>query len=119
MRVLVCGGRDYANKAMVKKTLDEIHAKSPITCIIHGSNKGKGPQGADKLAMYWAGSTGIKKEAYEADWEEYGNGAGPIRNSVMAEAKPDIGVAFKGGKGTADMVKKLRKKNIQVIEIGE
>lgn len=121
MRVLVCGGRDYANRKLLKKILDKIHAKTPITVIIHGSNKNIGPRGADRLAMYWAGATGnVEKESYEANWDEYGNAAGPIRNTEMLEkGKPDIGVAFKGGRGTADMVRKMKNAKIKVIEVKE
>jgi YspA, cpYpsA-related SLOG family len=118
MRVLICGGRNFADKMFLKKTLDAIHAETPITCIIHGSNKKTGSKGADRLAMYWAGLTGVKKESYEADWDLHGRKAGPIRNTEMLEKSyPDLGVAFQGGPGTADMVKKMKAANVKVIEV--
>jgi hypothetical protein len=37
---------------------------------------------------------------------------------MIAEARPDLVVAFPGGAGTADMVKQARAARIEVIEIG-
>ena len=43
---------------------------------------------------------------------------GHIRNQQMIdEGKPDLVVAFKGGTGTADMVRRAKKHNIKVIEV--
>ena len=35
---------------------------------------------------------------------------------MLVEGKPDVGLAFPGGKGTADMTERLRKAKIKVIE---
>lgn len=117
MRVLVCGGRKFYDKALLKKTLDEIHSKTPITCLIQG-----GAGGADWLAKHWAtaygGLTKEQQQEYKADWNAYGNSAGPIRNGVMLKlGKPDLVVAFKGGDGTADMVRKAKSAKVKVLEI--
>ncbi len=113
MRVLVCGGRNFYNKALLKKTLDELHAKTPITCLIQG-----GADGADFLAKHWATAYGgMKQEEHKADWA-LGRGAGPLRNAVMLKAgRPDLVVAFKGGDGTADMVRKAKAAGVKVMEI--
>lgn len=120
MRVLVCGGRKFYNKLLLKKTLDEIHAKQPITCIIHG-----GANGADFLAKHWVTAYGgMQEEEYKADWNNNGRSAGPKRNAIMlAMGKPDLVVAFGSeendtrGKGTADMVRKARSAKVTVKEI--
>jgi hypothetical protein len=36
---------------------------------------------------------------------------------MLLEGKPDLVVAFPGGKGTADMVRRARKANVPVKEI--
>ena len=36
---------------------------------------------------------------------------------MIDEGKPDLVVAFKGGTGTADMVRRAKKHNIKVIEV--
>jgi hypothetical protein len=55
---------------------------------------------------------------FPAQWDRYGEAAGPIRNAWMLEfGKPDLVVAFPGGRGTADMISKARKAGIEVCEV--
>lgn len=113
MRVLVCGGRDYRNHAYVFGVLDEMHAATPITCIIQG-----GARGADLHAYLWARERQIPNEQYDADWESDGLAAGPIRNArMLRDGKPDLVVAFPGGRGTADMVRQARAAGVSVREV--
>lgn len=111
MRVLVCGGRDYRDFDFVCKVLNELHESGdPITEILYG-----GANGADTMAASWAISKGIDRTKYDANWELYGASAGPRRNQQMVDAKPDLVVAFPGGKGTADLIKKANAKLLQVM----
>lgn len=110
MKILVCGGRDYRNVTAVDLALSRVHAKKPITQIIHGAARG-----ADSLAKRWAEQNGIPHAAYPADWNANGKGAGPIRNQRMLdEGEPDGVVAFPGGSGTADMVRRATKAGVKV-----
>jgi hypothetical protein len=114
MRVLVCGGRKYKNRAHLFNVLDQVHAdvEASISCIIEGE-----AHGADLLSAAWASSRSVSLLPYPADWNALGDAAGPIRNTRMLEqGKPDLCVAFPGGEGTADMVRKCRKAGIRVIE---
>lgn len=112
MRVLVCGGRDYADKARVFATLDALHATTPITCIIDGCARG-----ADALGATWAVARNIPQDRFPADWNTHGTAAGPIRNAQMlSEGKPDRVVAFPGGTGTANMIALARKAGVLVQE---
>jgi len=55
---------------------------------------------------------------FPADWGKYSKSAGYIRNKQMlAEGKPDLVVAFPGGKGTANMVKLAKLANIPIHTI--
>lgn len=119
MRVLVCGGRDYNDRDHIHNTLCDIDAKrGPITCIIHGA-----ASGADSEAMIWVQSRmgrakSVKHAPFVANWRELGNSAGPIRNArMLMEGKPDLVVAFPGGRGTADMVRQAKKAGVEVIDI--
>lgn len=113
MKVLVCGSRKYANRWHVYEVLDAAHAANPISLIIHG-----GATGADALAHSWAVEHDIRWNRYRANWKEYGNPAGPMRNQMMLDqAKPDLVVAFPGGTGTADMVRKARAANVPVFTV--
>jgi hypothetical protein len=121
MRVLVCGGRDYANRERLYNELDEMHhdpacgvrERGAVTLIIHGD-----ASGADRLAAAWATENRVPVQAWPADWALHGLYAGPFRNAKMlAEGKPDLVVAFPGGRGTADMVRRARRAGVDVVEV--
>lgn len=113
MRVLVCGGRDYTDSYRVAQVLDKLHDKMGISKIIEG-----GARGADTCARHWAQRKGIPVDTYAADWEAHGTFAGPMRNSLMLkDGSPDFVVAFPGGRGTRDMIRKSRKEGLEVYEI--
>ncbi len=97
MRVLVCGGRTYGRYELVEDVLQQWN----ISTIIEG-----GASGADQLANRYAGEHGIAVETFPAEWSKYGKSAGYIRNAQMlSEGKPELVVAFPGGKGTQNMIK--------------
>jgi hypothetical protein len=113
MRILVCGGREYNAYWVLKEELGKLSLRHKITEIIEG-----GAKGADALAREWAHRCGIKNTTFTADWLGEGPKAGPLRNQRMLdEGKPDLVVAFPGGKGTADMVKRARKAGVPVREV--
>ena len=130
MKVLVCGGRDYADKAKVFQVLDYIDQnRGKIKLVIHGA-----ASGADSLGREWANERGVEDDAYPALWDwleapnavikrtkagkSYNANAGPDRNAKMlAMGKPDAVVAFPGGSGTEDMVSKARLAGVRVWEI--
>jgi hypothetical protein len=113
VRVLVCGGRDYFDRDHIFETLDSLLAVHDITCIIHGAQSG-----ADEEAKIWAGLTKIPDEPFEADWAKHGDAAGPIRNRrMLKQGKPDMVVAFPGGRGTANMVGLAKHAGIEVMEV--
>lgn len=112
MRILVCGGRDYDDWATVSWALAPFESEE--TTIIQG-----GASGADFLGKVWAKFKGISQIEFKADWKLFGKQAGHIRNQLMLEeGKPDLVIAFPGGTGTADMVKRAKKAGVEVIEIG-
>ena len=109
MKVLVCGGRDYKDEAKVHRILDELHSLHRITVIVEG-----GAGGADSFGASWALKHGIPHRTYFADWRRYGLRAGPVRNrEMLMTEKPKLVVAFPGGTGTADMVKRATKAGVE------
>jgi hypothetical protein len=111
MRVLVCGGRDFGRWDVLLATLDDLHAQRPIDVIMHG-----GAPGADTMAEDWAKLRGAFNLPYYAAWKKHGRAAGPIRNQLMLdEGKPDLVVAFPGGAGTADMVRRATAAGVPVV----
>lgn len=111
MKVLVCGGRDFDNFIPVDRELSKLKP----SLVIEG-----GAKGADSLARDWAYMNFVPFLEHPANWPKYGNSAGPIRNVEMLNIyKPDLVVAFPGGKGTAHMVKIAREAGIEVIEVND
>lgn len=124
-RVLVTGGRDFADWETLREALDRLHAglitpsftdtsttiPRPITCVISG-----GARGADELAIRWAMLNQVNFLVFPADWKTHGRAAGPIRNrEMLVRGNPDVVLAFAGGAGTADMVKAARQAGVKVI----
>jgi hypothetical protein len=120
MRVLVCGGRDYG------RVSDEIQAaydwldglrgglpEGQNIEIIHGCARG-----ADSIAGSWASERGVPVHAFPADWNKHGRAAGPIRNrQMLVEGKPDLVVAFPGGRGTANMIAQAKAAGVEVMQV--
>lgn len=114
MTVLVCGGRDYDDSKMVGHVLDSLNTNTtPITRLVHGDARG-----ADTLCALWAASRRVSMKGYPAQWNVYGKRAGMIRNGEMLENETiDLVVAFPGGRGTADMVRRAKRAGLRVLEI--
>lgn len=119
MRVLVFGGREYNDRQKVYDTLDVFHAKTPISLIIHGAcesrldiQTGLSIWSADELAEHWAKHRYVPYLGIPAIWyidgKFQGKKAGPERNAMMIKkGRPEAGLGFPGGKGSADMAAKL------------
>lgn len=77
------------------------------------------PPASYKPAAEWARRSHVPVESYPADWRR-GKGAGPERNArMLAEGWPDLVVAFPGGRGTADMVRRAKAAGVRVVEVVE
>ena len=144
MRVLIYGGRDFGNFKDYELGSPEYQDKKeewhkgwaflnllaievfPHTeedeygnylldiTIISGEAKGADTLGTDFAVCNWTGY-----EGYKADWANYGKGAGHIRNQQMLDSGIDLAIEFPGGRGTADMRRRLDKAGVKVIEYKE
>lgn len=114
MKIIVCGGRAYANKEFLFRYLDGFHKEHKVRILIHG-----GAGGADTLAGEWAWQRWVTCRVYHADWAKYGKAAGPIRNKEMLGEKPHFVLAFPGGAGTEDMCRQSEQVGVRTIRIEE
>ena len=114
VRVLVCGGLMYSDRKRIFDVLSELHRERGIEVILHG-----GASGADLLSVAWADKNGLKAIGFPANWGRDGKLAALRRNQkIIAEGRPNLLLAFPGGKGTAEMVRFAREHELPVIEIG-
>lgn len=127
MRVLVCGGREYADRSAMRAELAVWMLSSRygdlrwrlrdsrdagLLTIVHG-----GARGADTLAGEVAQELGYTVEVHPADWKTHGRAAGPTRNQKMLDTGVDLVMAFPGGRGTADMVKRATVARVPVRHV--
>lgn len=113
VKVIVCGGRDFAGEVYLNRQLSTFHTHTPITLLIEG-----GQTGADRLARHWAVANKVPLQTVDADWNNLGRAAGPIRNGrMLREFQPDWVIAFPGNKGTNNMKKQAKSAGVTVLEL--
>lgn len=110
MKVLVCGGRDYADTVAVIRALAWVKDNFGMDLLIHGAARG-----ADSLAGAAANTLGVPVAEYPANWARDGLSAGPRRNELMLRQRPDMVLWFPGGNGTAHMVRIARREGVPTV----
>ena len=117
MRVLIYGGRDFVpdndSLTFMEHVIDYELADWELDEIVIISGTAKG---ADTFGEEFAASWSIRLERFPADWDTHGKAAGHIRNQQMLDSGVDVAVQFPGGRGTADMRRRLDKAGVKVIE---
>ena len=103
MRLLITGGRDFADREMMWRVLDNLHQQHGFTLLIHGD-----ALGADRMSGEWATERGVEILVCPADWKTHGRAAGSIRNRYMLTKSPETVVAFPAGGGRPTLWALLR-----------
>ena len=105
MKLLIAGGRDFANFELLKEKITQYYPKD-ITEIVSGT-----ANGADRLGEQYGYCNCIPIKKFPADWK-IGKQAGMLRNEEMAKYC-DCGLIFWDGKshGTRNMIYLLSKHN--------
>ena len=111
MRIIVTGSHKSRDKEAVYQALDLLHERRGVSFLVQGA-----ADGVDYFAWQWAKERGVPCGSYAADWHSLGRRAGPIRNQEMIDDGADGVVAFPGGPGTRDCVKRAREAGIKVWE---
>jgi len=115
IRVIVCGGRDYHEADLLYSLLDrELNGRWHGLDVVVVTG---GCTGADIMAEAWADERGLTVEKHLADWHRHGRAAGPFRNQKMLDLGADYVVAFPGGRGTADMVRRAEGAGVPVLKL--
>lgn len=110
IRALFTGGRGY-HAAFYR--LQKLHSQYRFDEVVHGD-----APGVDTDVDNFAKTMRLPRHAYPADWNRYGNNAGPIRNGIMLKSsQPDIVFAWPGARGTRDMVERAEEAGIEVVHV--
>lgn len=120
MNAIICGTRDLPiTMNDINSFITECGIWDDISIVVSGVSGN-----VDMLAVEWATEMSLSVIKLHAEWEEFGNAAGPIRNELMLK-HADATVAFWDGKsrGTKHMIDISRKKGIptyvKVMEGGQ
>lgn len=109
-KIIVCGGRFYADRYHLYETLDTVCEGKEIFVIQGGST------GADMLARDWANMRGYPVAEVLPNKEFHGKSAGSKRNNWMVQLKPELVVAFPGNSGTRNMIEQAEAYGIPVLK---
>lgn len=116
-RLLITGTRDGWDADLLSHALHaawQSLAPNPSTevTLVHGAARGVDQQ----AALIWR-NQGFPTEGWPAQWDRYGNRAGPIRNAEMVNRGADLCIAFPGSKsiGTWDCIRKARAAGITTL----
>ncbi len=115
MILLVTGGRNYKDERLVRRVLKTMDPQ----IVLFGD-----AAGADEFAEKWVHENDVRHKRFDADWDRYDKGAGPVRNREMIDYalgfEPwPIVVAFPGGKGTANCVSQAKDMRLIVLRVEE
>jgi NADPH:quinone reductase-like Zn-dependent oxidoreductase len=109
VRIAVTGGRDHLPSFEEMTGFSDLWARLGGAVLLHG-----GARGVDSAMAQWGHSHGVTVETFPADWKKHGPGAGPIRNGEMVKTA-DALIAFEGGKGTADCIRRAQQRALPVF----
>lgn len=113
MKLLVCGSRSIKKKKFVYECIDHCiedckrFQDFETTELIEGE-----APGVDKITRIYGEKRGLPVIPMEADWKQYGKGAGKIRNKEMVDLC-DKGIAIWDGKskGTEHTISLLKEQD--------
>jgi hypothetical protein len=84
LTVLVAGEVEYHGQGLVSQALGEIHAKTPIFCVVVS-----GERTVDRAAWAWASQNKVKVCYYAPNWRRHGRGGGAVAARKMLKAQFD------------------------------
>ncbi len=113
MKVIIAGSRTLTD--ITSEYLDSVTEKSDF--IITEVVCGEAP-GVDAAGELWADTNMISVKHFRADWELYGNYAGPIRNKKMAMYADALILIWDGSSpGSQSMKNEMKKLNKPIYEV--
>jgi hypothetical protein len=120
--ICISGGRDYILSekgidALIKLFIYNFYQEEIL--LIEGGSRGIDSCIDEQLQSFFhlaeEEDWHFIRKTLPADWDKFGNSAGPIRNEKMADIC-DVGILFPGGNGTNNMYLCLKKNNKKIID---
>lgn len=116
MKTIIAGSRRLPiHHDKIWLVSDAVHLsgwKDQITEVVSG-----GCRGIDLAGEMFAENYAIPVRRFLPEWENEGKGAGPIRNSQMADYADALILIWDGSsRGSADMLRKAKKKGLKIYE---
>lgn len=113
-KVLFSGSREWKNQWDVREAIKTLPLDAQIIV-------GDCPTGLDRIVFDIASELGIPMTVFYADWHTYGRAAGPVRNKLMVDMKPDIAFFYIKGssRGTKNCLAEARKAGVPDIRVTE
>jgi len=111
MKVIIAGSRTFTDRFAARMAIKEWEQEyGKIAEVICG-----GAQGADLIGMSLAEEKEIPVKMFPADWDKFGNAAGPIRNKEMAEYAEGLILLWDGeSRGSLSMLKLARHYGLEI-----
>jgi hypothetical protein len=103
MKLIIAGSRNFINLPI--GFIDQCLKAFGLTpsYVVCGMAKG-----VDMEGEFWADQNGIPVLHFHAEWEKYGNRAGPIRNAKMAAIGDELLLIWDGlSPGSSNMKKQM------------
>lgn len=101
MKVIIAGTRTVRDYSLVVQAVER--SGYNITEVVSGC-----ATGVDQLGEQWARANNIPVKEMPADWNRYGNSAGPMRNRQMAEYADAAIVIWDGeSRGSRNMIENM------------
>ena len=114
MRLVVCGGKHLADAHLIERELARLHARRPITVLLHGGHPVLGT-----VLEAWAREQRIDVVRYPANWQHLGSRAEDVRNAFMLrDGRPDLALVLPGGRDTRAFVAAARHRGVAVMTAG-
>lgn len=114
-KLIIAGGRNYADYPKVQQQALAFLKERGLDTVTIVSG---GAKGADALGEQFAKENGFPIERHNADWNQHGRAAGPIRNKQMAKTADGL-LAFWDGtsKGTMSMINLGHRHDLDVVVV--
>lgn len=111
MKVIVAGSREINDRETIGRAMEG--APFTIDTLIHGGAKGVDQTAAKVSKLDRFGDVEIEK--HSANWQAYGDAAGPKRNRKMAKEADALIAVWNGeSSGTKNMIREAMKQNLDI-----